>query len=148
LNLAEVEEHLRNLRRMFPAPAAEIDDRLMPGPEFLYDPAYFVRSAQALEGDGLTMVEFPQHDARMVPASQQTYQIICEGKLAHDGDPVLARHVLNVIADQRPRGWRMSKPKGSKRKIDAAIAMAIAVFSAQAPSPLESVYETRGLVSI
>lgn len=148
LSLAEVEEHLRELRRAFPAAAAEIDDRWMPGPEFCYDPAYFLRSAQALEGDGLTMVEFPQQDARMVPASQQTYQLICEGKLAHDGDLVLARHVLNVIADQRPRGWRMSKPKGSKRKIDAAIAMAIAAYRAQTPPPLQSVYESRGLVTL
>lgn len=148
LNLAEVETHLRNLRTMFPAAAAEVDERLMPGPEFCYDPAYFVRSAQALEGDGLTMVEFPQVDGRMVPASQQLYQMICEGKLAHDGDPVLARHVLNVIADQRPRGWRMSKPKGSRRKIDAAIAMAIAVYRAQAPPPTESVYETRGILNL
>lgn len=147
LNLAEVEEHLRDLRRRFPVAAAEVDDRYMPGPEFSYDPAYFLRSAQALDGDGLCMVEFPQADARMVPASQQAYQLICEGKLAHDGDPVLARHVLNVIADQRPRGWRMSKPKGSRKKIDAAIAMAIAVYRAQAPSPPTSVYESRGLLN-
>lgn len=144
----EVEEHLRNLRKMFPAAAAEIDGAVLPGPEFCYDPAYFLRSAQALEGDGLTMVEFPQADSRMIPASQQTFQLIVEGKLAHDGDPALARQVLNVIADQRPRGWRMSKPKGSRRKIDAAIAMAIAAYRAQAPAPSESVYESRGLLSL
>jgi hypothetical protein len=41
----------------------------------------------------------------------------------------------------------MSKPKGSKRKIDAAIAAAIAAYRAQTPIA-ESVYEERGLVSL
>jgi phage terminase large subunit-like protein len=68
--------------------------------------------------------------------------------VAHDGDPVLRRHVENVTADQRPRGWRMSKPVGSTRKIDGAIAAAIALYCAQTttvPEEYTSVYETRGL---
>lgn len=145
-NPFEIEEHLKDLYKRFPVAAAEIDGRLMPGPEFDYDPNYFPRSAQVLEGDGLTMVEFPQAPSRMVPASQQFYQLICEGKIAHDGDPILTKHILNVIAQQGPRGWTMSKPKGSRRKIDAAIAAAIAVYRAQTLAPAESVYESRGLV--
>lgn len=149
LNIFEVEAHLKSLHAAFPAPAAEIDGRVMPGPEFSYDPAYFHRSAAALEGEGLAMVEYPQHDSRMIPAAQTLYQLVVEGKLAHDGDPVLKRHVENAIADQKPRGWRLTKPKGSRRKIDAAIACAIAVYRAQtamAPSP--SVYEERGITAI
>jgi len=89
----------------------------MPGPEYSYDPAFFERSAQLLEGDALAMVEFPQTDSRMIPASQNFFQLVTETKIAHDGDPALARHVGNVIADQKPRGaYRMSKPKGSKRR--------------------------------
>jgi phage terminase large subunit-like protein len=135
LNLFEVEEHLRALRERFPAPACEIDGAVQPGPEFSYDPAYFQRSAQVLSGDGLAMVEFPQHDGRMVPASQRLYQLVVERRLAHDGDPILARQVANAVADQKPRGWRLSKPKGSRRKIDAAVACAIACLRAQEPAP-------------
>lgn len=150
-NLNEIENHLRELRERFPI-AAEQDEKseeIRPGPGFAYDPAYFQRSAQALEGEGLTMVEFPQHDSRMVPASQRFYQLITEKTIAHDGDPALARHVAAVIADQKPRGWRMSKPKGSRRKIDAAIAAAIAAYRAQDPYPesQESIYESRGLLT-
>ena len=149
LNIFEVEEYLRGLRAAFPEPATEIDGAIAPGPEFSYDPAYFERSAQVLEGDGLAMVEYPQHDSRMVPASQGLYQLVVEGRLAHNGDPALARHVANASAAQKPRGWRLTKPKGSRKKIDAAISCAIAAHRAQEPSPVRrrSVYEDRGMVS-
>jgi phage terminase large subunit-like protein len=148
LNIFEVETHLRDLREQFPAPACELNDEVLPGPGFAYDPAYFQRSAQVLAGDGLTMIEFKQHDSNMISASQSLYQLVVEGKLAHDGDPILARHVGNATADQKPRGWRLTKPKGSRRKIDAAIACAIAAFRAQAdaPEPTTSKYETEELM--
>lgn len=147
LNIFEVEEHLKELRERFPVPATEIDGEVKPGPEFSYDPAYFHRSAAVLEGEGLTMVEYPQHDSRMIAASQNLYQLVVEGKLAHDGDPVLKRHIESATADQKPRGWRLTKPKGSRRKIDAAIACAIASFRAQMepPKARASVYEMRGI---
>lgn len=146
LNIFEVEEYLKELRAQFPAPATEIDGRLMPGPEFNYDPAYFQRSAQLLEGEGLAMVKYPQHDSYMIPASQGFYQLVMERKIAHDGDPILAAHVAAATADQKPRGWRLTKPKGSRRKIDAAIAAAIAVHRAQEPLPVKkrSAYEDHG----
>ena len=149
LNIFEVEEYLRELSRAFLVPACAIDDEVKPGPEYAYDPAFFGRSAQVLEGEGLAMVEFPQHDSRMIPACQNLYQLVVEGTLAHDGDPALARHVANAAADQRPRGWRLTK-KQSKRKIDAAIATAIAALRAQEPAPETpaSVYEERGILSL
>lgn len=142
----EVEHHLRDLSARFPVPAADIDGISKAGPAFYYDPAWFSRSAPVLEGDGLAMIEFPQTDARMVPASQTLFQMATEGLLAHDGDPVLKRHVLNAVADHRPRGWRLSKPRGSRRKIDACIALAIGVYGAQERSTVGSVYETRSLL--
>lgn len=149
LNIFEVEEHLKELRERFPEPACEIDGALMPGPEFAYDPAYFHRSAAVLEGEGLAMVEYPQHDSRMIPASQNLYQMVAEGRIAHDGDPTLKRHVENAVADQKPRGWRLTKPKGSRKKIDAAIALAIAAHRAQTAAPPEpSVYESESLLVI
>ncbi len=147
LNIFEVEEYLRELRAKYPHPACEIDDELKPGPEFNYDPAYFHRSAAVLEGEGLAMVKYPQHDSLMVPASQGLYQLIVERRLAHDGNPTLARHIGNAVADQKPRGWRLTKPKGSRRKIDAAIACAIATYRAQiAPVVEQSIYERRDLI--
>lgn len=135
LNIFEVEQYVRELYQRFPVPACTIDDEVKPGPEFAFDPAYFHRSARILEGEGLAMVKFQQHDSLMVPASQTLYQLVVEQKLAHDGDPTLARHIGNAVADQKPRGWRLTKPKGSRRKIDAAIACAIAAYQAQKTPP-------------
>ena len=148
LAIEQVETYLRDLREGFPYPAAEVDDEPQPGPEFSYDPAFFERSAQLLTAEGLCMVEFPQTDARMIPASQALYDAVVEKKLAHDGDEHLRRQVLSAIADQKYRGWRLSKPKGSARKIDAAIAVAIAVGRTQAAMLEEptSIYESRGLL--
>lgn len=150
LNIFEVENYLREVYGQFPEPSTEIDGDIKPGPEFAYDPAYFHRSADVLEGDGLAMVEYPQHDSRMIAASQNLYQLVVEGKLAHNGDPVLKRHVENAVADQKPRGWRLTKPKGARRKIDAAIACAIAAFRAQSepPGSGRSAYEDSGLLVI
>jgi len=150
LKIEQIEVWLMELFQEFPYPAAEIDDEPQPGPDFCYDPAFFERSAQILSGQGLCMVEFPQTDARMIPASQALYDAVVEKKLAHDGDEVLRRQALSATADQKYRGWRLSKPKGSIRKIDAAIAAAIAVGRTQAAILEEpvSVYESRGLLVI
>lgn len=150
LNIEEIEAWLRELRQTYPVAATEIDRRLIAGPEFAYDPFYFERSAQLLEGEGLAMVEYPQNDSRMVPASQTLYELAVTGQIAHDGDPALARHIANVTPDQRQRGQRISKPRGSKKRIDAAVASAIAVHRAQQAQPATaSVYSgDRGLLTL
>lgn len=144
-----VMERCRELFTEFPVSACEIDNVVMPGPLFAYDPWRFRPEAEALAGEGLAMVEFPQTDQRMVPASQAFFELIMKNRIAHDGDPRLKAHVQNVTADQRARGWRMSKPAGSRRKIDAAIATAIAVYMAQItpqPTKRRSAYEDHSLV--
>ena len=117
IDVAAVENHLRQLHR-------DLDVR-----EVAYDPAYFERSAQALQDEGLPMVEFPQSPQRMVPACQHAYEAITSGRVAHDGDPTLRDHVESAAQREGERGWTLSKGK-SKRKIDACIAMVIACYQA------------------
>lgn len=114
IDIAEVEAHLRHLHAQY---------RVV---EFAYDPAYFQRSAEALADDGLPMVEFPQSAQRMVPACGNAYELIVNRRLAHDGSPSLADHVLSAAQRITDAGWRLSKNK-SKRKIDACIALVIAL---------------------
>lgn len=147
-NIAELEQWLIAFAARFPVAATEIDGVPKPGPAVYYDPAFFERSAQLLEGEGLACVQFSQTDSRMIPASQGLYDLVVSGKLRHNGSADLRRHVGNAAADQKPRGWRLTKPRGSRRKIDAVIAAAIAVFAAQQPPPVvaPSVYEERGML--
>jgi phage terminase large subunit-like protein len=131
IDIAEVENYLRFLHRRFNVV------------EFAYDPAYFERSAQALTDDGLPMVEFPQSAQRMVAASQTAYHIITTGTLIHDGGPTFSDQVQSAAVRDTDVGWRLSKGK-SKRKIDAAIALIMALSRATARQPPKSVYEERG----
>ena len=94
--------------------------------EIAYDPAYMQRTAEVLADDGLPMVEFGQSAQRMVPACGTLYEMIVGGRVAHDGAPVFTDQVLSAAPRSTDQGWRLSKGK-SKRKIDAAIALAMAV---------------------
>lgn len=114
VDVVAVEHYLRELHNEFQVQ------------EFAFDPAYFQRSAEALSDDGLPMVEFPQSGARMIPACGNAYEMIVNRKVAHDGSPTFTDQVLSAAQRMTDTGWRLSKGK-SKRKIDACIAMVIAL---------------------
>lgn len=114
MDIAAVEAHLRTLRDTLNVQ------------EFAYDPAFFQRSAEALYDDGLPMVEFPQSSQRMIPACGTAYDLIVQGKVIHDGSPMFTDQVLSAAQRMTDNGWRLSKGK-SRRKIDAAIAMCMAL---------------------
>lgn len=112
--------------------------------EVAFDQYRFNRSAEVLEEHGLKMSEFPY--GRMVGASNTLHDLIREGKIVHDGDPGLRRHVLAGVAAETDQGWRISKKK-SRAKIDALVALAMAADTAwKVEEPKRSAYEDRGLV--
>ena len=94
--------------------------------EVAYDPAFFERSAQVLLDRGVPMVNFPQTHSRMIPACGNAYDLIANNKVRHNGDPTFTDQVMSAAQRITDMGWRLSKGK-SKRKIDAAIALAMAV---------------------
>jgi len=112
MDVSAVEQYIRDINREFNVV------------ENAYDPAFFQRSAEVLS-ENHVMVEFPQSAARMIPACGNLYELIVNQVIAHDGDPMFADQVLSAAQRQTESGWRLSKGK-SKRKIDAAIALAIA----------------------
>jgi phage terminase large subunit-like protein len=104
--------------------------------EIVFDPYLFRRTMEALEGDGLPVVEFPQTATRMIPATQRFYEAVINRKVRHDGSEVLARHLRNARTKRTENGTRVAKEnKDSGRKIDAAIAAVMAFDrAAQAPA--------------
>jgi phage terminase large subunit-like protein len=107
--------------------------------ELVYDPWRFGQAAQELEREGLLVVAFPQHDARMIPASARLHAAIVERRLVLPDDSELARHAADAIARHSRRGWRIDKPN-PRANIDAMIALAMAVERAeQVPEPVELV---------
>jgi phage terminase large subunit-like protein len=115
-----------------------------------YDPYFIAWIVEELEDRGLALVEFPQTDQRMSPATQGLFELITEGVLAHDGDPTLTRHIKAAKVKNTTRGQRLTKdPHGRGRKIDGGIALAIAVgemLNTEAVGP--SIYETRGILDL
>ena len=114
VDVADVEAYLRELHLNFNVV------------EFAYDPAYFQRSAEILADDAMPMVEYPQTGSRMIPACGNAYELIVSARVAHDGSPTFTDQVLSAAQRMTENGWRLSKGK-SKRKIDACIAMVMAL---------------------
>jgi phage terminase large subunit-like protein len=101
--------------------------------EVAFDPWRFGAQALDLSARGLRMVEFPQFDSRMVPASERLSAAILERRLKHPGDRVLDAHVAAAIAKKTARGARIARAGGRQpsHRIDAVIALAMAVDRAE-----------------
>ena len=121
IQLEQIEDFIRQLARNY---------QLI---EIAYDPHFFARSAELLERDGLTTVEFLPASGPMAEAWQSFYQAVLEGTLSHDGDPILAAHIDATAADKTERGWKVRKLKN--QRIDATVAAALAVARAQHHKP-------------
>jgi phage terminase large subunit-like protein len=107
--------------------------------ELVYDPWRFGQAAQELEREGILVVAFPQHDARMIPASARLHAAVVEQRLSLPVDRELARHASDAIARHSRRGWRIDKPN-PRANIDAVIALAMAVERAEhKPEPVQLV---------
>lgn len=89
--------------------------------EITADPFRWARSLQILAGEGLPITEFPQHAARMTPATSAFYDAVTTKRLRHSGDPRLSRHIANAAIKTDRHGTRLTKDKGG-RKIDLAVA--------------------------
>lgn len=75
------------------------------------------------------VLEWPTNVAtRMAPATDRAFAAIAEGRLTHDGDSRLAAHVRHCVAKPSHLGDLVTKDRRmSPRKIDAAVAMIVAV---------------------
>lgn len=144
-----VRQFLRDLKETFPEAQTTKPDAPnfpAPGPAIAYDPWHFGESAEILEGEGLNMLEFPQFASRMIPATELVYRLVRDGMLVHDGDPHLRQHVLNAVAIKTPRGIKIAKGVKSKRLIDRAVALLMAVSMAHLEPPKRYVRKPRRAV--
>jgi phage terminase large subunit-like protein len=94
--------------------------------ECAFDPWRAGQIRQELAQRGIRVSAFPQHDGRMIPASQQLYDAVVEGRIVHGNDPQLNAHVAATIARHSRRGWRIDKANRAD-KIDAVVSLAMAL---------------------
>lgn len=95
--------------------------------EIIADPFRWTRTLQALEAEGLPVVEFPQSPNRLTAATSDLYRAVTDREITHDGDPDLARHVGNAVVVEDTRGARIAKErKHSTNRIDLAACLVMA----------------------
>ena len=103
-----------------------------------YDPYRFYQMAQELEDLGFVVVEWPQTDSRMIPATETMWNLVVRDELLrHNGDPILRKHFMAAVAEDTGRGVRIAKKKAT-RPVDAAIASLLCVHLAISEAMLGS----------
>jgi phage terminase large subunit-like protein len=110
-----VEDFLRDLARRFVVRTVA------------FDPWRFDRSAETLMNEGIEMLEFPQSNERMAPASQGLFDAVVETRLAFLDDEVVAGQMEAATAKQVGRdSWRLDKTAAAE-PMDFSVALAIAL---------------------
>jgi phage terminase large subunit-like protein len=92
-----------------------------------YDPWQSAQMSQRLRSDGLPMFEFRATTQNFSPAIIEMDAAMRAGRLRHDGNPVLEWCVGNVVGKADRRGNLYPTKTRPDQKIDAAIAMMMAI---------------------
>lgn len=95
--------------------------------EILIDPALGGNVTRALLGKGLPAIEHRQGWRSMAPAVAALDRAIVGGTLRHSGDPAFRWQMTNAVVHEDSAGNRVLHKGKSKRKIDAAVATAMAI---------------------
>ena len=114
-----------------------------------YDPWASTQLAQRLQSRKVPMIEFRSTTQNFSEPTKELEAAIRAGRLRHDGNGPLAWCVGNVVGHYDPRGNVYPRKARPENKIDAAIALIMAI--ARCMTPVEtttSVYESRGLLII
>lgn len=99
-----------------------------------------------IEKEGLPIFRQPQQGRNMIVAYAQTYRLIVDQMLVHEGAPDYSDQIASAAPNSSDRGWTLKKGK-THRRIDSAPALASAVFAStleprevETPAPRSAVY--------
>lgn len=100
--------------------------------EIVCDPWHVVGFlSETWEQRGLTVVEYPQFDSRLVPATDRLHRAVTERRLTHPDDPQLNAHLAGSMLRDTRRGVRIDKRPGCNN--DGMIALLCAIDRAEQP---------------
>ena len=106
--------------------------------ELAYDARYADQYAQRVsERTGVGRVVIPPSSAQLSPAMKELEAAVYDGRLHHDGNPVLTWAMSNVIAKEWGGSGNYSMPDKQRpeNKIDPAVALMIAMTRARVATP-------------
>ena len=102
-----------------------------------FDPWQSRQMAQRLRAEGVNMLEFRATTQNFSPAIVELDAAMRSGRLRHDGNPVLEWCVGNVVGRPDRRGNLYPAKPRPDQKIDAAVALMMAVGRAMAEDASE-----------
>jgi len=117
--------------------------------EIAYDRWNAQQLVTQLEGDGFTMVPVGMGFASMTAPSKFLENLVTAKQLRHGGNPVARWCASNVAVEQDAAGNLKPSKKRSTEKIDAIVALVLALSRAMLQrEKAKSVYETRGILTL
>jgi len=129
------------IREDIKALASQVDIR-----EIGYDPYQATQIVTELSDAGLTLVEIPQTVKSLSGPMKAIRDLLRDGKLEHDGNPVMAWCISNVVAHEDANENVFPRKASRNLKIDGATALFTGYARPAVQPATTSVYETRGVL--
>jgi len=99
-----------------------------------------------MQAEGFPMVEVRPTVLNFSEPMKELEKLVLSGRFHHDGCPVLAWMVSNVVCHLDNKDNIYPRKERPENKIDGVVALIMALSRAIAHEETTSVYETRGLV--
>jgi phage terminase large subunit-like protein len=117
--------------------------------EVPYDPAQLTQFSSEMLDEGFEMVELRPTVLNFSEPMKKLGELVLEGQFHHNGDPVLAWMVGNVVFHRDHKDNIYPNKAAPQNKIDGVIALIMAMNRmSQGEPPQESVYKERGVIAI
>jgi phage terminase large subunit-like protein len=110
-----------------------------------FDPWNSIHLAQRLQSQGVPCVEFRSNTQNFSPPTRELEAAIRGGRIQHDMNGPLSWCIGNVVGHTDARDNVYPKKARPENKIDAAVALIMAIARALDQTDATSVYERRGL---
>jgi len=134
------------------------DDLVLDGQRFFvreipHDPWHAAALVQFVQArpewdQSSTFVEVRQSVQNLSPPMKELEALVLAGRLHHDGDPVLGWMISNVVCHRDTKDNIFPRKEREENKIDGALALIMALGRALATEGSDSVYNTRGILTI
>lgn len=111
--------------------------------EVLFDPWNFTEGAQRLTAERINMVEFRMNTPNLSEPTKKLDALIREGRVRHNGSPLLRWCLGNVVCKEDAAGNVFPKKNDDKLKIDPIVAAIMALGGWVNYEESQSVYEKR-----
>lgn len=122
--------------------------REVPHDAYQSQPLFQMASSRPDWNQNVQLVAIPQTVEKMSPAMKELEAIVLDGRFHHDGDPVLGWMVSNVVCHRDAKDNIYPRKQKEENKIDGVVALLMALNRVMLKPNSNSVYESRGLLTI